>query len=190
MAQAAPQDAPWLARAADAFEMQWEIESRAQEQEGDDSAGKLALARSIGAPQAASDGAADSAEGGMRRLMSASLEAHLRKRYSSVHVAARVAQVDEVLAAARERHNQTAAQADALAHSLAGRLWLPPEVAAPLLQAKRHTVALLAALVVRLQETRAGFAALPVDALHGALHDAPHDAKRAPTPPEPVLLGA
>ena len=170
VAMAAPQDAPWLLRAVDAFEKQLDIESLAQAQEGDDSAGKLALARSIGTPQ---PGAGDSADGGMRRLMSASLEAHLRKRYSSVHVAARVAQVDEVLVAARERHDQVAEQADALARTLAGRLWLPPELAALWLQAKQHTLGLLAGQVARLMDIRAGFAALPVDAQQAAAVPAP-----------------
>ena len=190
VAQAAPQDAPWLARAADAFEMQLEIESRAQTQEGDDSAGKLALARSIGGAQGGPVGGEiggersgaergdKSGEGGMLRMMSASLEAHLRKRYSSAHVAARVAQMDEVLAAACERRDQITAQADALALALHNRLWLPPELAAQLLQAKQGTVDLLAVLVARLQETRAGFAALPVDV------------QQAAALPEPVAFSA
>ena len=166
VAQAAPQDAPWLTRAVEAFEKQLEIETRAQSQEGDDSAGKLALARSIGGAQSERAGdskSAASGEGGMLRMLTASLEAHLRKRYSGVHVAARVAQIDEVLDAARDHHAQIGAQTAALAQALAERLWLPPDLAAQLLQAKQQTLAMLAALVERLQETRAGFAALPID---------------------------
>jgi MoxR-like ATPase len=187
VAQATPQDAPWLTRAVEAFEKQLEIETRAQSQEGDDSAGKLALARSIGGaqPERAGDirsvgsaGGAQSGEGGMLRMLTASLEAHLRKRYSSVHVAARVAQVDEVLAAAREHHAQIGAQTAALAQALAERLWLPPDLAARLLQAKQQTLALLAALVERLEETRAGFAALPIDP------------QQMGSVPEPVALSA
>ena len=114
----------------------------------------------------------------MLRMMSAPLEAHLRKRYSSAHVAARVAQVGEALAAARGRHDQVATQADALALALHNRLWLPPELAAQLLLAKHQTVDLLAALAARLEATRAGFDALPVDV------------QQAPNVPEPVALSA
>ena len=135
VAQAAPQDAPWLTRAAEAFEKQLEIESQAQSQEGDDSAGKLALARSIGgASGQAVEGAAG--EGGMLRMMTASLEAHLRKRYSSAHVAARVAQVAEVLATAVQGLNEVDMQLAALNRALAGRLWVPPALAAQWLQAQ------------------------------------------------------
>jgi MoxR-like ATPase len=184
--QAAPQDASWLARAVDAFEKQLEIESLAQAQEGEDSAGKLALARSIGTPQRAAEGgdgvssadSGDSGDSGMLRIMSAALEAHLRRRWSSAHVAARVAQVDEVLASALQRRDAVATQADALRASLHGRLWLPPALAAQWLQARQQTVDLLAALVVRLVEIRAGFAALPIDA------------QRSAEVPEPVAIEA
>ncbi len=192
VAQAAPQDAPWLSRAVDAFEKQLDIESLAQAQEGDDRAGKLALARSIGMPQGAAgeragdDSAGDDSAGGMRRLMSASLEAHLRKRFSSVHVAARVAQVDEVLARARERHERMAEQAEALARALHGRLWLPPELAAQWLQAQAQTVSLLAERVARLEHVRAGFAALPIDVLQAAGVPEPGPELE----PEPIVLGA
>ncbi len=174
VAQAAPQDAPWLDRAAEAFEKQWEIESRAQAQEADDSAGKLALARAIGGPEAGQG----EGEAGMLRMVTASLEAHLRKRYSSVHVAARVAQVDEVLARARQHLAHTDAQTEALARAVAGRLWLPPALAAGWLQARRQTLVMLMALVARLEATRAGFAQLPLDP------------QQAGAVPEPVALTA
>lgn len=181
VAQAAPQDAPWLARAVDAFEKQLEIESLAQAQEGDDSAGKLALARSIGVPQggaAAPGEGVENGEGGMLRLMSASLEAHLRKRWSQAHVAARVAQVDEVLAAAVGRRNELAARREALQDRVRDRVWLPPAVSAQWLHDQQHTVDLLAALVARLAAIRAGFASLPVDV---------HQAAQVP---EPMAVGA
>jgi len=163
LAQAVPQEAPWLTRAADAFEKQLEIESRAQASDVDDTAGKLALARAIGGAPAGHAGDPEGGEGEMLRLMSASLEAHLRKRYSSGHVAARVAQVDEVLASTAEHLGQLRAQTDALAQALAGRLWLPPELAAQWLQVRRQTESMLAELLTRLQATRAGFAELPID---------------------------
>ncbi len=83
-----------LGHAVQAFEKQLELELSLPAEDGDDSAGKLALARAISGP-AMGEGEAD---GGMLRFVSAQLEAHLQRRFSSVHVAARVAQVDEVLA--------------------------------------------------------------------------------------------
>ncbi len=177
--QAAPQDAPWLARAVDAFEKQLEIESLAQAQEGDDSAGKLALARSIGVPQGdPAEGGGASGEGEMLRIMSASLEAHLRKRWSTAHVAARVAQVGEVLEVARQRRDEVASRSDALCARVCDRVWLPPTVSAQWLQNQQQTIDLLAGLAARLAQIRAGFAALPVDALQAA------------EAPEPIAVGA
>lgn len=167
VAQAAEQQAPWLTRAVEAFEKQLEIERSAQADEGDDAAGKLALARSIGGAQG---GQRD--EGGVR-MMTASLEAHLRRRYSRVHVQARVAQVDEVLAQAREHHAAIAAQAQALARGLRARLWLPAELADALTQAKQDTLELLQALLLRLESTHTGFAELPVDAARSGEMPAP-----------------
>ena len=161
VAQTTPQDAPWLERAVEAFEKQLEIESRAQADEGDDAAGKLALARSIGGAQ----------DNDMTRLMSAQLEAHLGKRYGSVHVAARVAQVEDISAPAREHHRCLLVQAQQLRQALAGRLWLPPELGDELSAGLSATLARLDALLARLDAARAGFAALPLNAQ--ASSDAP-----------------
>ena len=163
VAQAAPRDAPWLTRAVEAFEKQLEIEQRAEADEGADGAGKLALARSIG-------GALDD---GMARLMTATLEAHLRRRYSSVHVAARVAQVDDVLVNAREHGAVLGSRAQALRHALAQRLWLPPELALTLQSGVAATLAHLERLIERLEATRAGFATLPLDAQRAGEAPAP-----------------
>ncbi len=156
VAQAAPQDAPWLTRAVEAFEKQLEIELSAQaEADGaaGDNAGKLALARSIGGAQ----------EGTMIRLMSAALEAHARRRYSSVHVQARLAQVDEVLANARQHIAAVSTRAEAMRQALAARLWLPPESAAAMQAGLDATCRLLQGLLERLAATRAGFKGLPLD---------------------------
>ena len=166
VAQAAPQDAPWLTRAVEAFEKQLEIELSA-EAEGDgaagDSAGKLALARSIGGAQ----------EGSMTRLMSAALEAHARRRYSSVHVQARVAQVDDVLANAQQHLAAVSARAEAMRQALAGRMWLPPECAAAMQAGLDATCSLLHGLHERLAATRAGFKGLPLDAQRSGEAPAP-----------------
>ncbi len=155
VARTVAQDAPWLTRAVEAFEHQLALEQQAQnESAGDGGTGKIALAKSLGG----------TSDGEMLRIVSASLEAHLRKRWSPVHIAARVAQVDEVLAQANAQLQAVRAEQDALLCALDGRLWLPPALAAQLLGAKQHTVTVLESLAARLEATRLGFAALPVDA--------------------------
>ncbi len=150
-------EAPWLERAVQAFEQQLQLEASAQADEGDDAAGKLALARALRREEG-SDG------DGMLRIVSARLEEQMRRHWSPVHVAARLAQVDEILAHIGREREPVAAQAAQLAADLARRLWLPPELAQRLQAGPAATLALLDALVARLQATRAGFAALPVDA--------------------------
>ena len=168
VAHAAPQRAPWLERAVEAFEKQLDIEQRAEADEGDDGAGKLALASSIGGAQ----------DEGMLRLMTSTLETFLRRRYSSVHLAARVAQVDAVLDRAREHQAAIADQAAALQCTLSARLWLPPDLALALQQGVDSTCAALQDLITRLEASRAGFAALPLDE------------QRAGAAPEPIGLRA
>jgi MoxR-like ATPase len=109
----------------------------------------------------------------MLRIISASLEAHLRKRYSPVHVATRVAQVDEVLGSARGHAQATHAEVDALTSALRNRLWLPPELARQWLDARQRTLALLETLLARLSAARAGYAALPLDEALPAFAPAP-----------------
>jgi MoxR-like ATPase len=153
--QAVPQQAPWLTRAVEAFEKQLQIEETAPADEADDRAGKLALARTLAAR--------DETEGGLLRLMSASLEASLRRRYSPVHVAARLAQLDEVLQRAADAGEAVRQRQQALQAALAPRLWMPPDLVQRLQGADAQTLALLDGLVERLLQARAGFAALPLD---------------------------
>ena len=160
VAQAAPAQAPWLERAVEAFEQQLDLERRAEADDGG-GAGKLALARSIG-------GANDDA---MPRLLTATLEAQLQRRYSSAHVAARVAQVSEALADARAHAAALQVHADALRDALAGRVWLPPDLAARLQAGPETTVARLHGWAERLQAARDGFAHLPLEP--GAAGEAP-----------------
>ncbi|MBL0150369.1 MAG: AAA family ATPase [Ideonella sp.] len=154
LVQAVPQDASWLTRAVEAFEKQLDIERQLPAEDGDDTAGKLALARTL---------SGNDEQGGMTRIVSAVLEEKLRRRFSPVHVAARVAQVDEVLSRAQAARAPVQVAHDTLQARLAGRLWLPPELADAWLGAHRHTLEVLDALLARLQHTRAGFAAMPVD---------------------------
>lgn len=168
IAMAAPQDAPWLTRAVEAFEKQLEIERSMPAEGGDDSAGKLALARAIGG----------AGENGMLRIVSSALEDAMRRRWSPVHVATRLAQVDEVMQRAAEPLAGWRARRSALQHALAGRLWLPPSLAATLLGNLDRTIALLEGLQARLAAARAGFAATPVDDT------------LPPAVPEPIAIGA
>ena len=176
--QAQPLDAPWLTRAVEAFERQLDIEqSQRDDADADNAAGKLALARSIGLLHAdrgdgAGGGAGDGSPG-MLRLQSAQLEAELQRRFSPVHIAARVGQVEEVLQQAQAAQAQVAAQAADLAQALAGRLWLPPALAAQIQAGPAQTLGTLAPLLARLQATREGFAALAVDDQQPALAPAP-----------------
>lgn len=169
VAHSEPQQAPWLTRTVEAFEQQLEIERQLPAEDGGDDAGKLALARAIGG---------GSGESGLLRIVPASLEDALCKRWSPVHVAARLAQVDEVAARARAPLAEMRAGLAALEAALAGRLWLPPELTQRLLGNRRATLALLEGLLQRLADARAGFAALPVD------EQLPQQA------PEPVAIGA
>ena len=168
---AVPQDAPWLTRAVAAFEAQLGIEEAAPpegEARADESAGKLAVARTVGGASGI-----DRDDGGMLRIVSRRLEERSRRRYSPVHLAARLAQIDEIAAHAHTQRAAAADRAAALQRRLAGRLWLPPALAARLAAAHGHTVAVLDGLLDRLQATRDGFAALPVD---------DHSAAGAPAP--------
>jgi MoxR-like ATPase len=156
---AVPHDAPWLTRAVQAFEKQLEIECSAQDDpDAANAAGKLALARAIGL-----GAGVDADQGGMVRMVSSTLEAQLRRRYSSVHIAVRVAQVDEVIAQARSAIDAVAVRDAELGASLRARLWLPPQLAQRLRAAHAHSLGVLQSLLARLQQTRRGFAELPVD---------------------------
>lgn len=171
--QAVPQEAPWLTRAVEAFEKQLEIEESAPaEGGGGDGAGKLALARAIGRTGDDENGEA------MLRIVSEKLEASLRRHYSSAHVAARTAQVDEVLAHARAAHDEIEAARTRLDTRLAPRLWMPTSLRQRAVGAHAQTLLTLQPLIARLERTAAGFAALPVD---DRLDD---------LAPEPVILPA
>ncbi len=161
--QAVPQDAPWLTRAVEAFEKQLQIEETAEPEGDGDGAGKLALARALGA------GDTDEGGVGMLRMVSAQLEAQRRRRYSPVHLAARVAQVAEVLQQVQAAMADFAARQSDMAAALAPRWWMPSALVQRLLAAHASTVAKLATLATRLQACQTGFAALPVDE---AVHDA------------------
>ena len=167
--QAPPTTAPWLERAVEAFEKQLGIEQQTPAEGSggqDDGAGKLALARAIGL-QAESHG-----EAGLQRIVSGRLEERLRKRWGLRHIEARVAQVAQIEEEVRTWTREVKAERDLLAHRLALRLWMPPDLKAQALQ--RHDAALtqLAGWAQRLAAVREGFAQLPVDEVAGDSADA------------------
>jgi MoxR-like ATPase len=145
---------PWFDRAAESFEQQLEVERRAPADEADASAGKLALARAAGAREA---------EAGSMRIVSARLERSQQRRWSPVHVAARVAEAGQALDRLGAVRAERAARRDALAAQAAARLWLPPARAARWLAQLDATLARLDAMRARLAACRDGFAALPQD---------------------------
>lgn len=173
VADAAPDDMPWLVRAVEAFEKQLEIEHSMPAQDDDGAAGKLALARAIGGREAAG------ADTGALRIVASTLEDRLRRRWSPVHVEARVAQVSEAMERAAAPLASIEARCRALRTATAGRVWLPPELADSMCGGLEATRDRLRELRARLDATRAGFAALPVDAQQA--DDAP---------PAPVALSA
>ena len=166
-----PAQAPWLDRAVQAFEQQLSVERQMPGQDGDDAAGKLALARALGAT--------DSDGGGMARIVSARLEARLARRWSPVHIAARVAQVAQVQAQVADAHARVSQHAAAQAQALASRVWLPPSLVARVAGTHGQALQWLDAMAARLADVHAGFAALPVD-----------DAAEQAQPPAPVVLDA
>jgi MoxR-like ATPase len=145
-----PLDAQWLTRAADAFEKQLEIELRAEAAD-DEGAGKLALARAIAGQRADN-------ENGMLRIVSE----RAARRYSRVHVDARVAQVTEALERAQMSLEQVRSVAQAALAQARSHLWLPPSWLERIAAGHHANVAQLATLVERLLEAQQGFAALPI----------------------------
>lgn len=168
---AAPQPLTWLTRAVEAFEQQLQIEQQLPADEGDTAAGKMALARALGAREA---------DGAPMRIVATALEERLRRHFSPVHVAARLAQVDELAVRVARARLAVQAERDALEARCAGRLWLPPELVQRWLGAHDQTLQRLAELASRIGGTRAGFAALPVDDTLPAL--APAEPALAPEP--------
>jgi MoxR-like ATPase len=162
---------PGLQRAVEAFERQVDIETSTRQDDGE--AGKLVLARSIA--RGDDDGAR---EGGITRLVAERLEERMRQHYSPVHIAARVAQVDELLQRLTDEHQrlqQARTQAQIL---LQHRLWWPPELRQTVLQRHDDACARMAAWRARAQSAREGFAQLPLDET------------LAGTPPAPIALEA
>ncbi len=213
-APAAPPDtAPWLERAVQAFEKQLELEesmpadSSGQQGQGEgsgngvgssssssrdvsvDTAGKLALARSIGqangfdtaldhVPSGVAIGPSGGLGAGMTRMVSARLEERSRKAWGRAHVQARVAQVGDIQAQLKTQLLALNSRTEALRVALAPRLWWPPTLSQAMLAQFDAALGSLNALSLRLALAQQGFAALRVD------EGVPAE------PPEPVALAS
>jgi MoxR-like ATPase len=151
VAQTAPLPLDGLERAVTAFEQQLDIERRAPADAQDDSAGKVALAKSIAGPTAG--------ESEMVRITSE--RAH--RRYSPVHIEARVAQTDELLARLQALHSELATMAHSLLGEARSHDWLPPSWLLQIEAVHLGRCAGVTALLAQLQTTRDGFAGLPLD---------------------------
>ena len=147
-----------LERAVQAFDAQLDTERRAPPDAQDDSAGKLALARAITRPGEESE---------MVRITS---ERALR-RYSPVHIQARVAQCDELLERLLALHSEWLAVAHAVLAQARTHPWLPPSWLLQIEAVHAERCGQLVDLCAQQQSNRNGFAALPVDA--EATADAP-----------------
>jgi MoxR-like ATPase len=145
-------------RAVQAFEKQLDIEASAPPEDDDDTAGKLALARAIGLGERDDD-----AQPNAQRIVSARLEDKLRRRWSPVHIRCRVEQLSEIEEQVATSRAEVQTRAQAQAHALAARVWMPPSLCAHLADAHAKALSMLDDIAQRLAATRAGFAALPCD---------------------------
>ena len=176
-----PASAPWLERAVEAFEKQLGIEEQMPAEDGDSDAGagKMALARAIGLssapPDFADDNGAGGASQGPARIVSERVLARTLKHWSPVHIAARLGQLDEVLANVDTHLGQAREMRDHWAARFDQSLWLPDDLRRSVLDRHDQALGLLAHLSERLRQARAGFARLPVD-----------EAKPAHAAPEPL----
>ncbi len=151
VAQTEPFPLDGLERPVMAFEQQLDIERRAPADAQDDSAGKVALARSIAGPTAS--------ESEMVRLTTE----RAQRRYSLVHIEARVEQADALLDRLRSLHGALTETAQTVLGAARSHDWLPPSWLAQIEAVHLGRCASVAVLLTQLQTTRTGFAGLPVD---------------------------
>lgn len=150
VAQARPLDLNGLQTAVAAFEGQLDIELRTPADGQDDSAGKLALAQAIAGPSGDSE---------MLRLVSD----RARKRYSPLHVASRVGQLDTLCARLGALLDDITATAEQAVSQARAHPWLPPSWCAHIAAVHAERCAQVQALWQQALAVRAGFAGLPQD---------------------------
>jgi MoxR-like ATPase len=154
VAHTAPLELDGLERAVTAFEQQLNIERRAPSEQQDDSAGKLALARAIAGPTGS--------EGRDSELVRITSE-RAGRRWSTVHIAARVAQCDALLQQLADLHAELERIATHVTTQARAHDWLPPSQRARIEAVHNARCSAVAGWLQRLQSVREGFALLPVD---------------------------
>lgn len=154
VAHTAPLALDGLERAVMAFEQQLDTERRAPPDEQDDSAGKLALARAIQRPGEESE---------MVRITSE----RAQRRYSRVHVDARVAQCGELQARLLALHAEQLALAREVLGQARAHTWLPPSWLLQIEAVHGERCGQLAMWCAQHQSTQQGFAALPLSEAAG-----------------------
>ena len=140
-----------LARVAQAWDKQLEIEQTATEMAFDDS-GKLALARGLGG---ASEGTMSDAAPRMSAFSR-------RRRFSPSHVRARLAQLDAVLQEVDDWLAAAAVHREAAVSALRTNLWVAPRFVDQVMERLVAGELAMQALRDGLMATRAAFAALPL----------------------------
>ncbi|MFO0236254.1 MAG: AAA family ATPase [Burkholderiales bacterium] len=140
-----------LARVAQAWDKQLEIEQTATELAFDDS-GKLALAKGLGGAD----------EGTMSDAAPRMSAFSRRRRFSATHVHARLAQLDALLAATDAWLDGAAAHRASVAGALDGALWIDPGFASTVLGRLEAGERAVRALRGTMAGTRTAFAALPL----------------------------
>jgi MoxR-like ATPase len=140
-----------LARLAQAWDKQLEIERTATELAFDDS-GKLALARGLGGADASTMSDAAPRMSAFSR----------RRRFSATHVRARIAQLDAVLAEVDVWLAGASRHAEQVREELSGNLWIAPGFVTCVLERLGEGEGSVRALYATLGATRAEFAALPL----------------------------
>jgi MoxR-like ATPase len=151
VAHTAEVPATGLERATQAFEQQLDTEQRAPTEVQDNSAGKLALARAIAGPEAGHTE--------LERITSE--RAH--RRYSPVHIQARVAQCDALLQRLTTLFDDLSATASRVTGQARSHVWLPPSWLEHIRAVHEQRCAAVAHWLAQMQAVRQGFAALPVD---------------------------
>jgi MoxR-like ATPase len=140
-----------LARLAQAWEAQIEIEEAATELAYDDS-GKLALARALGGVDD------DSARASAPRMSAFSR----RRQFSRSHVAARLAQLDALLAEVDAWHESLQSHRDGVIAQLDEHLWIDPAFGQTVSAHLAASAEAMVAVRLSLARSRQAFAALPL----------------------------
>ena len=140
-----------LARVAQAWDKQLEIEQTATELAFDDS-GKLALARGLGGAD----------EGTMSDAAPRMSAFSRRRRFSATHVRARLAQLDALGAELDDWLEGALAHRAQVQRTLEGNIWIAPGFARTVLARLADGEAAVRALRSTIAGTRAAFAGLPL----------------------------